>query len=73
MKRKTGRLKRLTPQEERKLAHKLKKGNGGIAKAQNQAELKHVSKQTVCNYIIKSKKFIFKKPKHHPKWEKKPY
>lgn len=66
---KTGRPKKLTTRDERKLVHELKKSSGSIAKAQNQAGLTHVSRQTVYNYVTRSKRFIFKKRKHHPKWK----
>lgn len=67
-KKKTGRPKKLTPRDERKIARVLKKNKESVLKARNQAGLNHVTKQTAYNCIKRSKKFIFKKRKHHPKW-----
>ena len=55
---------------ERKLGPEVRKSSENIEKAQNQARLTHVSRQTVYNYIKISKEFILKKRKLHPKWEK---
>lgn len=70
---KTGSPQNVTPRDERKLARKLQKSSRSIAKARNQAGLTHVSRQTVYNYTIGSKKFVFRKRMYHPKLNTSPY
>lgn len=67
-KKKTGRPKKLTQRDQLKIIRELKNTGGSVSKAQCQSGITHVTKRTVYNYIKSSKKFIFKKRKHHPKW-----
>ena len=65
---KTGGPKKLTQRDQRKIIRELKNTGGSVSKAQCQSGITHVTKRTVYSYIKRSKKFIFKKRKHHPKW-----
>lgn len=70
VKRKTGRPKKLSVKDQRRLFRELKKRGATIPKVRRQLELNKVTRQTIFNYVKESKQFRLRKRKHHPKWTK---
>ncbi|CAL1269817.1 unnamed protein product, partial [Larinioides sclopetarius] len=50
-KKKTGRPKKLTQLDQRKIIRELKKTGGSVGKAQSQSGITHVTKRTIYKYI----------------------
>ena len=60
-KEKTGRLKKVTPKEQRNNLRQLKKRGSSIPTTHPESELTQITRQTEFNYVQRCKQFQFQK------------